>query len=32
MEDNIIKIEELGKSFGGHEVLRKIDFSVKKVR
>ncbi len=30
MEDTIIKIEELGKSFGGHEVLRKIDFSVKK--
>lgn len=30
MEESIIQIVELGKSFGGHEVLRKIDFSVKK--
>ena len=29
MSENIISIEELGKSFGNHEVLRKIDFSVK---
>lgn len=29
-EDRIITIEELGKSFGDHEVLRKIDFSVNK--
>jgi len=29
-EGNVISIEELGKSFGDHEVLRKIDFSVKK--
>lgn len=30
MEENIISIVGLGKSFGDHEVLRKIDFSVKK--
>lgn len=29
MGENIISIEELGKSFGNHEVLKKIDFSVK---
>lgn len=29
-EENIIEIKELSKSFGDHEVLRKIDFSVKK--
>lgn len=29
MSENIISIEELGKSFGDHEVLKKIDFSVK---
>jgi putative lysine transport system ATP-binding protein len=28
MNENIISIEELSKSFGNHEVLRKIDFSV----
>ena len=28
MSENIISIEELSKSFGDHEVLRKIDFSV----
>jgi putative lysine transport system ATP-binding protein len=28
--EKIIRIEELSKSFGDHEVLRKIDFSVKK--
>ena len=30
MAENIIKVEELSKSFGQHEVLRKIDFSVDK--
>lgn len=30
MSDEIIRIENLTKSFGNHEVLRKIDFSVKK--
>lgn len=29
-EEKIIRIEELSKSFGEHEVLRKIDFSVEK--
>lgn len=29
-EEKIIEIQELSKSFGDHEVLRKIDFSVKK--
>lgn len=29
-EENIIEIQDLTKSFGEHEVLRKIDFSVKK--
>lgn len=29
-EEAVISIQELGKSFGDHEVLRKIDFSVKK--
>lgn len=28
--DEIIRVEELSKSFGEHQVLRKIDFSVKK--
>ncbi|MCM1106783.1 MAG: amino acid ABC transporter ATP-binding protein [Blautia sp.] len=28
MEEHIIEVKELGKSFGDHEVLRKIDFSV----
>lgn len=32
MEENVISIVELGKSFGDHEVLRKIDFHVKKER
>ena len=30
IEDGVITVEELGKSFGDHEVLKKIDFSVKK--
>ena len=30
MGEKIISIEDLGKSFGDHEVLRKIDFSVEK--
>ena len=30
MAESIISIEELSKSFGDHEVLRKIDISVKK--
>ena len=30
MADKIITVEELGKSFGSHEVLRKIDFSIQK--
>lgn len=30
MEEKILEISELGKSFGDHEVLRKIDFSVSK--
>ena len=30
MEDSIIKIEHLGKKFGNHEVLKDINFSVKK--
>ena len=30
MAENMIKVEELSKSFGQHEVLRKIDFSVDK--
>ena len=30
MEENILEIRHLGKSFGSHEVLRDIDFSVKK--
>lgn len=29
-EENIISVQELSKSFGDHEVLRKIDFDVKK--
>lgn len=29
-KDEIIRVEELSKSFGDHQVLRKIDFSVKK--
>lgn len=28
MSDAIISVEELSKSFGKHEVLRKIDFNV----
>ena len=30
MSEEIIRVEELGKSFGEHQVLRKIDFSVNK--
>ena len=30
MEQNIIEVRHLGKSFGSHEVLRDIDFTVKK--
>ena len=30
MEEKIIRIEGLGKSFGDHEVLRKIDIDVEK--
>ena len=30
MENNIIEVRHLGKSFGTHEVLRDIDFTVKK--
>lgn len=30
MEESILSVQELGKSFGQHEVLRKIDFDVKK--
>ncbi len=30
LEEQVIGVEELGKSFGDHEVLKKIDFSVKK--
>ncbi len=30
MAENMIKVEDLSKSFGQHEVLRKIDFSVDK--
>lgn len=30
MAENIIRIENLSKSFGEHEVLRKIDISVNK--
>ena len=30
MAENIISIEDLSKSFGDHEVLRKIDISVDK--
>lgn len=30
MEEAVICVEDLGKSFGDHEVLKKIDFSVKK--
>lgn len=29
-EEKIIRIEDLGKSFGDHEVLKKIDFEIKK--
>lgn len=29
-EENIIEVKDLSKAFGNHEVLRKIDFSVKK--
>ena len=29
-DTSIIRVEELGKSFGEHQVLRKIDFSVEK--
>ena len=32
MEEKIIRIEGLGKSFGDHEVLRKIDIDVEKVK
>ena len=30
MEQNIIEVRHLSKSFGNHEVLRDIDFTVKK--
>ena len=30
MEENVIEIKDLSKTFGEHQVLRKIDFSVKK--
>ena len=30
MSENILEIRHLGKSFGSHEVLRDIDFNVKK--
>ena len=30
MSENILEIRHLGKSFGTHEVLRDIDFTVKK--
>ena len=30
MNENILEIRHLGKSFGTHEVLRDIDFNVKK--
>ena len=30
MSENILEIRHLGKSFGTHEVLRDIDFNVKK--
>ena len=30
MEQNIIEVRHLSKSFGTHEVLRDIDFTVKK--
>ena len=29
-EESIIEVKDLSKSFGDHEVLRKIDFEVKK--
>ena len=32
MSENILEIRHLGKSFGSHEVLRDIDFNVKKLR
>ena len=30
MSEEIIRVEELGKTFGEHQVLRKIDFCVNK--